>query len=169
MKRNVAPKCWIDGCLFDYEEDDWYRHSGRVGRVNAARVPRGTLVDLWAGLGVKSPKQHLKQHVPMTVTMYNTVACGVPEVADVRAAIEDMEQLYAECNWNGKLADAFLKSELICFRLSQGIRKADRAVIRSPVTRPGRWRVFVSRKKKSRYLSDTRVDLRISQIRFSQA
>merc|ERR1712070_803191 len=55
------------------------------------------------------------QHPTVTVVLYNTVAGGVPSEEDVRAAIDDMEELYRSCAWNGRLADAgadFMKEEL---------------------------------------------------------
>ena len=73
------------------------------------------MVDRWPGLDIKTPKRDPSQHVTVTVTIYNTVAGGVPHVDDVRAAVSDMEELYAACGWSGKLADAgaaFMKSEL---------------------------------------------------------
>merc|ERR1719263_1830034 len=84
-------------------------------RALAARVSRGSMEDRWSGLGVTSPSRDTSQHVTVTVTIYNTVAGGVPSVDDVRAAVEDMEGLYKGCGWSGRLADAgagFMKSEL---------------------------------------------------------
>jgi hypothetical protein len=87
----------------------------KKGTANAARVSRGSLHDKWSGLTQKAPKRDAHQHVTVTCVIYNTVAGGVPSVEDVKAAIEDMEQLYAACGWSGKLADGgadFMKSEL---------------------------------------------------------
>lgn len=73
------------------------------------------MVDRWDGLGVKAPVRDPSQHVTVTVTIYNTVAGGVPSEADVRASIDDMDALYAACGWSGTLASkgaAFMKSEL---------------------------------------------------------
>ncbi|KAL3911515.1 MAG: hypothetical protein SGPRY_008664 [Prymnesium sp.] len=92
----------LDGCLFDYEEDDF---------ACVTRYDGGPLG--WVGRQVAQAASKAARYRDRY--MYNTVAGGVPEVADVRAAIADMEQLYAACNWNGKLADAgaaFMKSEL---------------------------------------------------------
>jgi len=47
--------------------------------------------------------------------MYNTVVDGVPSEADVMAAIDDLEDLYAKCGANGQLKDStfdFMKKEL---------------------------------------------------------
>jgi hypothetical protein len=66
-------------------------------------------------LSLKTPKRDARQHVTVTVVIYNTVAGGVPEVEDVLAAIADMEALYAACGWTGELASEgadFMKSEL---------------------------------------------------------
>lgn len=87
----------------------------KVGSACAARVSRGTEVDTWQGLAVKAPKRHPSEHVTCTVVIYNAVAGGVPSEADVIAAIDDLEQLYAACATRGELADQefdFMKKEL---------------------------------------------------------
>ena len=87
-----------------------------IGQANAARVSRGSMVDkLDETVKVKMPTRDPTQHVTVTVVIYNTVAGGVPSVDDVKAAVEDMERLYASCGWTGNLADdsaSFMKSEL---------------------------------------------------------
>lgn len=86
-----------------------------MGKANAARVSRGTEVGTWSGLAVKAPQRNDTEHVTITCVIYNTVAGGVPSRADIVAAIDDMEQLYASCAASGKLADTtfeFMKSEL---------------------------------------------------------
>merc|ERR550514_883134 len=87
-----------------------------VGKANAARVSRGAMVDkLDATVKVKKPTRDPSQHVTVTVVIYNTVAGGVPSVEDVKAAVEDMEALYASCGWKGRLAESgadFMKKEL---------------------------------------------------------
>merc|ERR1719261_767504 len=68
-----------------------------------------------SGVGNKAPKRDPHQHMTITCVIYNTVAGGVPSEADVEAAIEDMEELYRACQWQGKLADDgadFMKKEL---------------------------------------------------------
>merc|ERR1711959_469814 len=85
------------------------------GRANAARVSRGSEVDTWEGLSVKEPQRNAAEHITVTCVIYNTVAGGVPSEEDVAAAVDDMESLYAQCRWDGKLADAgadFMKAEL---------------------------------------------------------
>jgi len=87
----------------------------KVGTANAARVSRGTEVDVWKGLGLSTPKRNAHEHVTITVVIYFTIAGGVPSEADVVAAIDDMETLYDSCNASGRLADGefdFMKSEL---------------------------------------------------------
>lgn len=76
-----------------------------TGVANAARVSRGSEVDIWNGLGLKSPARDPSQHVTVTVVIYNTVAGGVPSDVDVKAAIDDMELLYRACGWSGRLTD----------------------------------------------------------------
>merc|ERR1719502_2227797 len=85
------------------------------GRANAARVSRGAEVDVWGGLSVKEPKRNPEEHVTVTVVIYNTVVGGVPSQQEDVAAVEDMEELYRQCAWNGKLGDEgadFMKAEL---------------------------------------------------------
>merc|ERR1719482_705226 len=88
----------------------------KVGSANAARVSRGSMADkVGKTVEVKAPKRDPDQHVTVTVVIYNTVAGGVPSAEDVKAAVEDMEQLYASCGWKGRLAEAgagFTKKEL---------------------------------------------------------
>lgn len=87
----------------------------KVGTACAARVSRGTEVDTWGGLTVKAPKRNPSEHVTCTVVIYNAISGGVPSEADVLAAIDDLEQLYASCSVEGHLADQefdFMKKEL---------------------------------------------------------
>merc|ERR1712093_173877 len=87
----------------------------KLGKANAARVSRGSEVDVWPGLSVKAPERNPAEHITVTVVIYNTVAGGVPDQADVVAAIDDMEALYRACQWSGHLADEganFMKAEL---------------------------------------------------------
>lgn len=91
------------------------REMPQRGTANAARVSRGSLRDKWPGLSLTDPGRDQTQHVTVTVVLYNTVAGGVPSVDDVKAAVEDMEQLYAACGWKGRLASTgadFMKKEL---------------------------------------------------------
>merc|ERR1719461_202475 len=74
-----------------------------IGSANAARVSRGTEEDVWLGLSAKDPKRNPHEPLTITVVIYNTVADGVPSEADVVAAVDDLEQLYAACNADGRL------------------------------------------------------------------
>ena len=89
---------------------------GRTARRHAARVSRGSMVDkVDKTVQISKPTRDPKQHVTVTVVIYNTVAGGVPSVEDVKAAVDDMEQLYASCGWKGRLTEAgagFMKQEL---------------------------------------------------------
>ncbi len=86
-----------------------------VGTSNAARVSRGSHAGRLSPLTLPSPARHEAQHVTVTVVSYSTVAGGVPSEADVAAAIDDLEALYAACSDAGRLADSgfdFMKAEL---------------------------------------------------------
>merc|ERR1712146_521396 len=64
---------------------------------------------------IAKPIRDPSQHVTVTVVIYNTVAGGVPSADDVKAAVDDMEALYASCGWKGRLASdgaGFMKKEL---------------------------------------------------------
>ena len=64
---------------------------------------------------VKEPKRHPSEHITVTVVVYHVVEGGVPSEEDVLAAIDDLEALYASCEWTGRLADdgaSFMKKEL---------------------------------------------------------
>jgi huntingtin len=76
----------------------------RVGASNAARVSLGSFVDKWRGLQIAAPRRDRTQHCTVTVVIYNTVAGGVPSVQDVKAAVDDMEKLYRNCQLTGSLA-----------------------------------------------------------------
>merc|ERR1712171_19761 len=88
----------------------------KVGTANAARVSRGSMVDkLNKTVKIAKPTRDPSQHVTVTVVIYNTVAGGVPSMEDVKAAVDDIEQLYASCGWKGRLAEQgadFMKEEL---------------------------------------------------------
>jgi Ca2+-binding EF-hand superfamily protein len=78
----------------------------RHGRANAARVSRGSDAGRLPPLAVTAPRRHAAEHITVTVVIYNTVVGGVPNEADVAAAVEDMERLYASCTATGRLEDA---------------------------------------------------------------
>ena len=89
--------------------------SGSHGKSSAARVSRGSFHDSWSGLTVQLPKRHPSEHITATIVMYYTCSGGTPTTEDVRAAIDDLEQLYRSIEVNGKLGDKefdFMKSEL---------------------------------------------------------
>mmetsp|Transcript_248 Transcript_248/g.330 ORF Transcript_248/g.330 Transcript_248/m.330 type:complete len:400 (-) Transcript_248:106-1305(-) len=86
----------------------------REGKSSAARVSRGTKVDIWNGLTIKEPKRHPNEHITATIVMYYTCSGGVPSEEDVKAAIDDLEEMYHSVE-NGMLANRsfdFMKSEL---------------------------------------------------------
>jgi len=74
--------------------------SASIGRSSAARVSRGTEHDILSGgsiLKAKSFIRHESERITATICIYNVVVGGVPTEADVVAAIDDLEQLYAAC------------------------------------------------------------------------
>lgn len=119
MMDMMDSACFEEDDVTCDEEDEGSAPPGsrpRVGTANAARVSRGSMVDrVDKTVEVKKPKRDPGQHITVTVVIYNTVAGGVPSAEDVKAAVEDMEQLYMSCGWMGELADEgadFMKKEL---------------------------------------------------------
>ena len=102
------------------------RAAAPKGRSNAARVSRGSEVDVWNGLTVKKPKRNKSEHVTITVVIYNTCEGGVPTDEDVAAAIDDLEALYDACGANGKLTDStfdFMKEKMAVDDLASIVTK----------------------------------------------
>lgn len=105
------------------------------GLANAARVSLGSEYDVWDGLSVEDPARHASEHITITVVIYNTVVAGVPSKADVIAAIDDLEALYAASTVQGHLADDqfdFMKEELT----SEDLRDITFKVATQPYTPP---------------------------------
>ncbi len=85
------------------------------GVSRAARVSRGDYHGPYREISVNAPKRNTAEHVTVTCVFYNTVKGGVPSPEDCKAAVEDMEKLYAACSETGRLADSkfyFMKSQL---------------------------------------------------------
>ena len=101
-----------------------------------ARVSRGSEVDTWKGLSVQNPKRNPEEQITVTCVIYNAVAGGVPSEGDVAAAINDMEALYAGCQWNGRLAEAgadFTKVELnVAGAMAIGNKLQSNSTIQAP-------------------------------------
>lgn len=68
-----------------------------VGVSNAARVSRGTKQDTFAGVVNTRPQRDPSQHGTITVTLYYTVAGGVPSHDDIRRATVDLDALFKSC------------------------------------------------------------------------
>lgn len=70
-----------------------------TGVSSAARVSFGSKHDTWGGLTGhgRSPVRHESERITVTIVLYNIVTGGVPSEADVAAAVEDLERLYAAC------------------------------------------------------------------------
>jgi len=78
----------------------------RTGTSVASRVSMGKMEEKeWKGLTCKNFTRHGSQHLTATITMYYLVEGGVPSVADVEAAIADINKLYADCGLVGKLSN----------------------------------------------------------------
>merc|ERR1719240_108520 len=74
------------------------RRAPPVGKANAARVSRGSMVDkLDASVVVARPVRDPSQHVTVTVVIYNTVAGGVPSAEDVKAVPSLLVTMSGEC------------------------------------------------------------------------
>ena len=74
-----------------------------VGKATAARLNIGSDKGILSPLSLSAPERDRTQYVSVTVVLYNTITGGVPSQSDVKAAIDDMEELYAKCTWSGKL------------------------------------------------------------------
>jgi hypothetical protein len=60
---------------------------------------------VWRGVAnTDLVRRDTAQHGTITVTLYYTVAGGVPSAADVRAAVADLDALYASCPSDRRLA-----------------------------------------------------------------
>ena len=81
------------------------KRSSNEGTSNAARVSRGSEEDTWGGLTKKDAERDTSQHGTITVTLYYTVVGGVPSVADVQAAVEDLNELYKACPSDKRLVN----------------------------------------------------------------
>jgi hypothetical protein len=75
------------------------------GISTAARVSRGIEEDVHEGIVKKNPTRDLMQHGTITITIYNTVANGIPSNDDILAAIHDLNLLYAGCSSDKRLVD----------------------------------------------------------------
>ncbi|MDC0366908.1 hypothetical protein OAM67_00605 [bacterium] len=115
----------------------------KVGAARAARVSKGDVYDTtWKGVAVKAPQRHTHEHITCTIVLYNTVEGGVPSAADVKAAVDDMETLYAQCSATGRLADQefdFMKADLTVADVQKTKHKVGHkidagAVLQTPAT-----------------------------------
>lgn len=109
MSANIKKALTNGEKLEDLDEPCGYRGGGHRSRgiSSAARVSKGTTESTdWPGIGQnKNWERHPTAHPTITVTMYYAVDGGVPTDADVRAAIADLEALYAALGTGGRLAD----------------------------------------------------------------
>lgn len=76
-----------------------------LGTSNAARVSRGSEQDTWQGISNKAPVRDPSQHGTITVTLYYTVAGGIPSPDDVEACVADLDALYKACPSDKRLVD----------------------------------------------------------------
>ena len=75
-----------------------------IGKATAARVNIGLDKGILPPLTKMSPVRNKEQHITVTVVIYHTITGGVPSKEDVKAAIDDMEDIYAKCKWSGRLS-----------------------------------------------------------------
>eukprot|EP00743_Colponemidia_sp_Colp-15_P023139 GILK01032012.1.p1 GENE.GILK01032012.1~~GILK01032012.1.p1 ORF type:complete len:140 (-),score=17.08 GILK01032012.1:10-399(-) len=95
-----------------------------LGTSNAARVSRGSEEDTWAGINNKEPSRDPSQHGTITVTLYYTVAGGIPSPADVEACVADLDALYKACPSDKKLVDCSeITAELTVKNMQDIIKK----------------------------------------------
>jgi hypothetical protein len=76
------------------------------GVSNAARVSQGTLYDKNYSLTTTEFERDNSQHSTITITLYYTVANGVPSEQDVLAAVNDLDNLYKSCRTTKELSQA---------------------------------------------------------------
>ena len=83
-------------------------------RVSSGRLSRGSEHDTIEKIKTKLDRK--EQHITVTIVLYNTATEGVPSEEDIVSAIDDMENLYKSCEWNGKLSDknsSFMNSNFV--------------------------------------------------------
>ena len=72
--------------------------------LKSSRVEEGALVLQSTADGLVANYFEAKRRAGAgTALANNTVAGGVPSAADVKAAVDDMEERYAACGWRGRL------------------------------------------------------------------
>lgn len=74
-----------------------------IGVSSAARVSIGSDVGKLGDFVQKSPVRNPNEHITLTIIIYYTVQGGIPSEHEIRAAIDDMENLYESCPWNGNI------------------------------------------------------------------
>ncbi len=83
------------------------------GVTNAARVSRGSQVDVWRGVAKPNVERDPTQHITVTVTLYYTCSSGnAPSSEDIMAAINDMNQLYSSSGGNRSSVSNTIDSSL---------------------------------------------------------
>ena len=90
------------------------------GISNAARVSRGSQVDVWRGVCKPNVERDPKQHITVTVTLYYTCSSlhmstpgltgVVPSSDDIMAAINDMNRLYSSSGGSRSLVSNTIDS-----------------------------------------------------------
>ena len=94
-----------------------------VGVSNAARVSRGSQFDTYNGVAKPEVQRDTSQHGTITVTMYYTVAGGVPSATDVEAAIADLDSLYKACPSDKRLAECGEVTSELTVKTMQDIKE----------------------------------------------
>eukprot|EP00658_Telonema_sp_P-2_P041899 TRINITY_DN3001_c0_g1_i15.p2 TRINITY_DN3001_c0_g1~~TRINITY_DN3001_c0_g1_i15.p2 ORF type:complete len:293 (+),score=100.13 TRINITY_DN3001_c0_g1_i15:648-1526(+) len=105
-----------------------------IGTSNAARVSRGSEFDKWKGVSNKEPARDPSQHATITVTLYYTVAGGIPSEADIEMCVKDLDELYKACPSDKKLVD--------CGEVTAELTVKDMIDINTKVGHPNKFNTF---------------------------
>ena len=78
-----------------------------VGRINKGSNDRSSFKTIDSKKLVRAQDEH----ITITIVIYNVIESDVPSEEDIKAAIDDMEELYKSCKWSGNITKAeFMKS-----------------------------------------------------------
>jgi len=98
------------------------------GLSSAARLSIGTEHDIWKGLPDKKFEREKKQHITITVVIYNVVQNGTPSPQDLKKAIDDIESLYQATSPSGYKLGKLTDPEFEFMKENGGVQKVDKVV-----------------------------------------